>query len=153
VLAALVAVTGIALAVGIIVISRSGQRIGGSLLTWTIIGGVLFNVSTTVAQWLITRSRRRIFLRGYYPFALGLAKLTGLIAVGSILLIGLVTLVIEPSSRTWLLNAVVLGLIAFAIIALFANGLLNGVIITRHLNSTLTDTSYDKRPRRPSLRA
>ena len=153
VIAALVAAIGIGLALVIIAMAAAGSWTHGALLTWVIIAGLAFNVFATLARWIVTHNGRQIFLAGYYPFVLGLVKLVGLISVGAIVLVALVVGIIEPSSRQWLLEAVILGLIEFAIIVLVANGLANGLIITRHLNGTLNETSRTKRQGGPSLRA
>jgi hypothetical protein len=139
---------GAALAVGTMALAASGVWTTGELVVLMTIGGFAFNIVTTLVRWLLTRTVRRIYLIGRYPFALGLMKLVALIAVAATLLMTLIAAIVEPSSRRWLVDAIVLGFVQFAIIALFSDGLANIVIITRHLRGTLADTSSERRPSR-----
>ena len=134
---------GVTLAFLILLTAASPETIDGMALTWVIFTAVGFNGLSFLARWLLTKNRRRTFLEGRFPFAVGLAKLTGLVACATLIVALLAGLIAGQPLSKMALSAFVFGLVAFAIVSLFANGILNVILLVRHLRGTLAATSRE----------
>lgn len=140
--------TAIILVIGVLfaamILLRTGtQRADGLRLVWVCLAAITFNVLSLLSRWILIRNRRQLFLRGTFPRVFGLAKVCGLITCVALILTMLAGLIFGPPMREIALKALVLGLIGLAALSLFANGLLNSIIVYRHFRGTLAATSDD----------
>jgi hypothetical protein len=121
--------------------AAAAKTIGGFAFTWTIIGAFLFNATSLLARWLLTKSRQRIFLIGRFPLVVVVVKLVLLAATAILIVLMIAGLAAGPPYSGISLRALVFGLIASGVLMLVANGLLNTIIVVRQFRGTLATTS------------
>jgi hypothetical protein len=130
---------GVALALALLLFASSAKKIEGLAQAFLVALG--FNALSYVSRWLLTNVRGRIWLKGGFPWAMGLAKVSGLVACATLLLAMLAGLIAGPPFAQVTLSAMVMGLLTFAILASATTGILNVIIVTRHFRGTLLATS------------
>ena len=81
------------------------------------------------------------YWRGEYNFAVGLAKVAAFITMVLLILCLVAGLVAGSPYREIALRALILALVASGVFFLIANGLLNAIVVVRHLRGTLATTS------------
>lgn len=113
----------------------------GPPLVWLIGGAFLFNLVSIGVAWLVTRSSRRLLILGRYPFVLGAAKLAAFVAIFLLLVLIPIAAIGGREFGEFAFRAFVRGLIAGVALSLFASGLLNTLIVVRHVRGTLATTS------------
>ena len=118
----------------------------GSTLALLIGAAFLFNAISNIVRWLVTKSNGRVLLLSRYPVALGLMKLAGVATVLSLALLTLVGYFVGAAFGKLAISALVRGVIAFAVLSMVANGLLNALIVVRYLRGTLATTSRERSP-------
>jgi len=134
---------GIVVALAILAASSRLKVVDGMLLVWIVIGAFVLNSISFLARWLLTKSRRRIFLLGRYPVTIALVKFAAVIAVLSLIVFAGVGLLIGGGFGRITLIALIDGLILFTIVSLTGNCLLNALVVSRHLRGTLAVTSRE----------
>ena len=142
-LTALIA-TGVTIALAILVSAYSMHRIEGYGFVLPFVVALGFNALSLVARWLLTKSHNVAFVEGRLPGIVGLAKLVNFVAFTSLVLSMVIGLLAGPPLREITLRALLIGMFVFAIFTLFANGILNGIIVARHFRGTLRATSREK---------
>jgi len=140
----LAAVIGLGVGVAVVILLRasSPKKLGPEFAS-IILFAFAFNVVSFGARWLLTKSYRRIHLSGRLPLVVGLAKVSGLIACVTLMAALLAGLVAGPPFGKITLGALIIGLVAFALVSLVANGLMNLLIVARHFRGTLAATSRE----------
>jgi hypothetical protein len=113
------------------------------VLSWAFIGAVVLNAISLVARWISTRGRRKIFLLGQVPFAIGLIKVATLLIMALLILLLIAALMVGPPFRAVALSALILGMVGSAAVLMSANALLNGIIVLRRFRGTLAETSRE----------
>lgn len=137
---------GILVALVILAVSSRLKVLDG--IVGIFVGAFVLNVISLLARWLLTKSRRSIFLLGRYPLTIALAKFVGVIAIFSLILFAGVGQLAGGDIGRTSLRALVVGFVLFAIVTFVANGLLNALIVSRHLRGTLAETSREPVRRR-----
>src|SRR4051812_18391575 len=79
--------------------AASGGNSDLRVLIWAFIGAVLFNAISLVVRWIFTRDRRRRFLLGQIPFAIGLTKLAALLMMAILVVFLIVGLTVGAPFR------------------------------------------------------
>jgi hypothetical protein len=118
------------------------NRVGGTVGS-AVIGSLAFNAVATVARFSFTHVRKRVFLVGGFPMALGFARLSGFATVVFLLLVCAAGYVVGEPFRGIALRGLVFGALGFTIISFLADGLLNATIVLRHFRGTLAATSRE----------
>lgn len=140
---AAVVVIGVAIALLILLSTTSPRKIAGLAFVWTMVSAVVFNLASLTARWVLTKNRQPILLVGRFPFVVSLTKLCAFVA--SVTLIGacIAGLIAGPPLEKIAVRALVIGLIGFGIVCLVANGILNAIVVSRHLRGTLAESSRE----------
>ena len=113
------------------------------VLTWTIIIAFAFNAISLFARWLVTKTLKRAILAGRVPLFIGLIKVAGFIAVCPLILAMVVGLIAGSPVRETTLTALVFGALAFAILVMLTDGVLNVIVISRHSRGALAAVGKD----------
>jgi len=132
---------GVGLALAILVRANSTTAVAG--LPQAFFVALAFNALSFLARWLLTKSRRRMFLQGRFPLVVGLARLSGFIACATLVVALVVGMIAGPPLAQVTLAAFVTGLLLFATLSITATGILNAVVVVRHLRGTLAATSRE----------
>jgi hypothetical protein len=143
VLLAAIACLGMTLAVLILLRAASPAKVDGMVRPLVIIAALAFNLISFAARWLLTKSRRRIYLRGRLPLAFGLARLAAFFGCVTLILALIAALIAGPPFSEVAFDAFIVGLVYFAVLSLIAGGLLNVIIVARHFRGTLAATSRE----------
>lgn len=138
----MIAIIGLGVTAALLILVTSSQKVNAFPLALALFGSLAFNAVSIVARWL-TKNRRPTFLQGRFPVLLGLAKISGLIACATLVLTLIAGLVAGPPLMKVAFGAFVTGILAFAVLSLVANGLLNFVVVVRHFRGTLVATSRE----------
>ena len=132
---------GVLLAAAVLLRATSTMDVAG--LPQAFFVALAFNALSVIARWLLTKSRRRIFLHGRLTFVVGLAKLSGFVACAILLVALIVGVIAGPPLAQVTLGAFVVGLLLFAILSITATGILNAVVVVRQLRGTLATTARE----------
>jgi hypothetical protein len=134
---------GAGILVALLVVAASSRLHVLDRIVWIFFGALVLDVVSLLARWLLTNSRRRLFLLGRYPAAIALAKSVAVVAVLSLTLFAGVAQLAGGDIGRNSLTALIVGFLLFAIVAAAGNGLLNALIVSRHLRGTLAETSRE----------
>jgi hypothetical protein len=131
--------TGLLLALALVITAK--RPLDSTLIPWAIGIAFFFALISQLSRWLITKSSRRIFLVGNYPLALGLVRMSGFLAVLSLVALWLTALATSSPFRAISLTALIRGVILSATLGLVVAGLQNLLIVARHFRGTLATTT------------
>jgi uncharacterized membrane protein len=136
---------GAAIAALILLRAASPAKISG--VTGILIFAFVFNIISFIARWALTKSKRRTILDERFPFAIALAKLVGFAAITALILAFIAGLIAGEPFSTIAIKGLVTGLLVFATLNLVTNGILDFVIVKRHLRGTLGTSGREVRRR------
>ncbi|MGN6848983.1 MAG: hypothetical protein ACTHJK_05855 [Sphingomicrobium sp.] len=128
----------------VILIEFVGPLTKFDLLGPVVIAACALNIFSWICRLALTKAWRRTWLKGRFPFLVGLAKLMAVLTVVILLLLLAIGVVTGGQSRETTIGAFILGLVLFAIVSLIGNGILNAVVVVRHFRGTLTRASQEQ---------